>query len=294
MSSTDRLQSLAPQDYPGLFQAADAVSVAQQRSYLRAVRARLVLTVAAAVFAAFELPVGTEIELYAVGTALAFIGVMAVELAVAGNRPDKLWYEGRALAESLKTLTWRYVAAAAPFNGERADEEFVERIRALQRNMPEVPPQPSTAPAISERMRAMRSAPLAARKEAYLTFRVRDQQDWYADKAVYHHRRARIFWTLTLIMEVAGIAGALAKAFGLVDFDLAGIVAALVSALAAWNSTRQHNSTATAYVLASHELAAVRDQLSHDLDEQEWSDAVVDAETAISREHTMWHANRAR
>jgi hypothetical protein len=297
MSSTDQLQSLTPTDYPGLFQAADAASVHQQRTYLRAVRSRLVLTVCAAAFAAFTLRIGTAgIDLFAVGTALAFVCAMVIELAVVGTRPDKVWYEGRALAESVKTLTWRYVAGAAPFEAgsERADSEFVERIRTLQRDLPDVPLLPSTASTITDKMRAMRAAPLAERKEAYLVGRVLDQQDWYAQRALYHQRSARFFRNTMLVMEVAGITGALAKAFGVVNFDLAGIVAAAVSAFAAWNATRQHSATATAYVLASHELAVIRDLLDRDLDEHQWSAAVVDAESAVSREHTMWHANRTK
>ncbi|MBB5152723.1 DUF4231 domain-containing protein [Saccharopolyspora phatthalungensis] len=297
MSSTDQLQFLTPTDYPGLFQAADAASVHQQRTYLRAVRSRLVLTVSAAVFAAFTLPIGAAgIDVFAVGTALAFVCAMVIELAVVGSRPDKVWYEGRALAESVKTLTWRYVAGAAPFaaGSGRADDEFVERIRILQRDLPQVPLLPSTASTITDKMRSMRAAPLAERKEAYLIGRVLDQQDWYASRALYHLRNARIFRTTMLTMEVVGVAGALAKALGVVNFDLAGIVAAAVSAFAAWNATRQHNATATAYVMASHELAVIRDLLDRDLDEQQWSAAVADAEAAVSREHTMWHANRTR
>lgn len=294
MSSTDEIHSLAHEDYPGLFQAADAASVQQQRNYLRTVRFRLALTVAAAVFGAFPLFVGNRIDAFAVCTALAFIGVMALELAEAGNRPDKTWYESRALAESIKTLTWRYVTGAEPFptTSERADDEFVDRVRGLQCDKPGVP-LPSTAPTITDAMRALRAAPLAERKEAYLAGRVRDQQQWYANKALHHQRRARIFRSAMLVMEVVGIGAALAKAFIPLDFDLAGIVAAGVSALAAWNSTRQHDTTATAYVMTSHELTLVRDQIGRDLDEQQWSAAVVGAEVGISREHTMWHAHRS-
>ncbi|GGI95240.1 membrane protein [Saccharopolyspora subtropica] len=296
MATTDQLPNLDHGDYPGLFQAADAASLHQQRSYLRGVRFRLVLTVAAAVLAAFTLRIGgAGIDVFALGTALAFVGAMVIQLALVGSRPDQVWYEGRALAESVKTLTWRYAVAAQPFpaGDEQADVEFVKRIQAMHRDLPNVHLGPTTAPPISERMRELRAAPLAVRKEAYLTGRVLDQQDWYATKAVYHQQRARIYRTTMLVMEVVGVAGALAKATGVVDFDLAGIVAAMVSAVAAWTATRQRAATATAYVVASHELGVIRDLIDRDLDEQQWSAAVVDAESAISREHTMWHANRA-
>lgn len=293
MSSTEQLQSLAHDEYPGLFQAADAASVQRQRTYLRAVRFRLVLTVAAAAFGAVQIE---ELNMLAVGTALAFVGVMALELGEATSRPDKSWYASRALSESVKTLTWRYVAGAEPFTStsDSADREFVERVSALQQNMPDVP-LPGTAPTITDKMQSMRAAPLAERKQAYLTGRVIDQQNWYADKALRHQRQARILRILMLVMEVVGIGGALLTAFGVVPMDLAGFVAAGVSAFAAWNSTRQNDTTATAYVRASHELNMIRERLDRDLDldEQQWSDAVVDAETAISREHTMWHAHRS-
>ncbi|MGP4021642.1 SLATT domain-containing protein [Saccharopolyspora sp. 5N708] len=123
---------------------------------------------------------------------------------------------------------------------------------------------------------------------------VHDQQDWYASRAHHHQRSARICRTTMLAMEVVGVAGALAKASGVVDFPLAGIAAPVALALAAWNATHQHNATATAYRMASRELALIRTTLNQDLTEQQWSTAVVDAETVISREHTRWHANRTR
>lgn len=294
MSSTDQIQSLAHEDYPGLFQAADAASVQQQRNYLRTVRFRLALTVMAAVFGAFPLAGSSRIDAFAVCTALAFIGVMAFEMAEASNRPDRTWYESRALAESIKTLTWRYVTGAEPFpiTSESTDDEFVDRVRGFQRDKPGVP-LPSTGLTITKAMQALRAAPLAERKEAYVSGRVRDQQQWYANKALHHQRRARIFRSAMLVMEVVGISAALAKAFTLLDFDLAGIVAASISALAAWNSTHQHGTNATAYMTASHELTMARDQIGREPDEQQWSTAVVGVEAGISREHTMWRTHRS-
>ena len=291
MTSTEPFQSVAHDDYPGLFQAADAASVQRQRSYRKVVLSRLVLTVAAAAFGAVQLD---GLNWLALGTAVAFVGVMALELGEATSRPDKSWYTTRALSESVKTLTWRYIAGAEPFpsTSDSADCDFVERISALQQDMPDVP-LPGTTPTITDKMRAVRAAPLAERKQAYLTGRVIDQQNWYANKALHHQRQARILRTLMLVLEVVGIVGALLTAFAGIPVDLAGFVAAGVSALAAWNSMRQNDATATDYVRASHELNLIRERLDRELDEQQWSDAVSEAETTISREHTMWHAHRS-
>lgn len=294
MTPVDELTPLAHRDHPGLYQAADAASLRQQRAFLRAVRFRLTFVVLAAIFAAFTLRVGAgAVDVFAVGTALAFVCALVIELSVTGSRPDSGWYVGRALAESVKTLTWRYAVGASPFALSRsdADDEFVARLRALHDDLPNIRLLATTAPAITDRMRSLRTSALAERQRTYLDYRVIDQQNWYASKAEYHRRRASIYRTTMLILEVAGVAGALAKALDLVSFDLAGIVAAAVSGAAAWTATRQHSATATAYVVASHELGVIRDLLDRELDEKQWSSAVVDAEAAISREHTMWRAN---
>ncbi|MFJ1457564.1 DUF4231 domain-containing protein [Nocardia sp. N2S4-5] len=287
-----------PEDYPGLFQAADQASTDGQKSYLRALRLQLSLAVLAAASAAFTVRIGdSRTDIAAVITALAFVCALAVDVAVLQRAPGKSWYEGRALAESVKTLSWRYAIAAQPFPrtmpDDEADKLFVDRVSLIQRDLPAVAIQPTTAPAITDRMRRLRHAPLNERREAYLHNRITDQQFWYATKAQYHRRRAGRLQALVLMFEVVGVAGALAKAFGVVDFDLAGIIAATVAALAAWSTARQHSSTATAYVIASHELSVISELLRNQQDEQRWATAASDAEEAISREHTLWRASHA-
>ncbi|KAA5831911.1 DUF4231 domain-containing protein [Saccharopolyspora hirsuta] len=300
MSSTEQMQALTPADHPGLFQAADAAAARQRHAYLRAVRSRLALIVAAAVFATLTLRLGdTAIDLFAIGAALALVGAVAVELALVSTRPDRLWAESRTLATSVKTLAWRYATCAAPFpaGDGQADQRFTERLRALQQELPDVPLAQHTTETITERMRTLRSAPLAERKEAYLIGRVLDQQDWYETRAQHHLQQARFSRTAMLVIEVLGVAGALSEAFGVTGLNKAGATAVVVAATAvaaiiAWVATRRHSAKAAAYRRATAELGAIRDQLDRDLDERQWSTAVADAEAAITREHATWRATR--
>ncbi|MDA3649384.1 DUF4231 domain-containing protein [Saccharopolyspora indica] len=300
MSSTEQMQALTPADHPGLFQAADAAAARQRHAYLRAARSRLMLIVAAGVLATLTLRLGdTGIDLFAVGAALTLVGAVAVELALVSTRPDRLWAESRALAASAKTLTWRYAVCAAPFpaGSAQADERFAARLRTVQQELPDVPLTQHTAETITERMRALRGAPLAERKEAYLIGRVLDQQDWYETRAQHHLRQARFYRTAMVVIEVLGVVGALGEAFGITGLNRAGAVAAVVAAtvvaaIAAWGATRRHSAKAAAYRRATAELGAVRDLLDSDLDEQQWSAAVTDAEATIAREHATWRATR--
>lgn len=294
-ASQDVATSLEHGDFPGLFQAADEASMRGQNTYLRALRMRLILSVLAAVCGAVTISFGPT-DIAALGTALFFVGALGVDALVFHSRPDQTWYQGRALAESSKTLTWRYAVGGAPFPlglpAEKADQLFVDRLAELQGDLGGVPLLPTRAAVISDRMRALRAAPLAERAAAYLTGRIENQQSWYADKARFHQRRASLYRRLVLLCEIAGVAAALARAISVVRFDLAGIIAATVAALAAWSSARQHTTTAQAYVVATHDLGLAREQLQHRSDEAAWAAGVADTEAAISREHSTWRSSK--
>ncbi|MDR7304198.1 DUF4231 domain-containing protein [Haloactinomyces albus] len=296
MSTTEpsTTPALDHHDYPGLFQAADAASLRGQYSYLRAVRARLILSVLAATSAAITITIGVA-DIAAVGTALFFVSALGVDVLVLRGKPNEIWYQGRALAESTKSLTWRYVSGGTPFprslSTADTDQMFTERLGALHRDLAAVRLLPTRAAVLSERMRELRATSLPERQELYLIGRIQEQQSWYADKAVFHQRRANTYQALVLSFEVAGVAGALAKAFGVISFDLSGIIAAVLAAFAAWSATRQHTTTADAYIVASHDLALARERLRHCTDEHQWANAVADAEAAISREHSTWRSS---
>jgi hypothetical protein len=172
------------------------------------------------------------------------------------------------------------------------DELLLHRFEELLRLLPRDGLLPQVTPAITPQMRELRAAPLGTRRNTYLTGRILDQQHWYAAKAS-QHRRAAARWQLALAaVEVAGVAAAVLRASGILDWDLAGIAAAMVGAGAAWLAVRQHGANAAAYTLAVHELALIHSRLEDTATEEEWAAAVSDAEEAISREHTTWRASR--
>ena len=58
----------------------------------------------------------------------------------------------------------------------------------------------------------------------------------------------------------------------------------------AWIEAKQHRNLATAYGIASQELASIASELPTLNSEDGWADFVAKAEEAISREHTLWRA----
>ncbi|MFJ6150124.1 DUF4231 domain-containing protein [Micromonospora profundi] len=279
---------------PGLYQSADTASITGRRHYFRAFGLRLVFVALAATASAMPLGHLGELEVSPLLTAILFFAAISVEIWLLQEKPTEAWYDGRALAESTKTLAWRYAVRGKPFDisDSDADVRIVSDLRNLLADAPDTSIEPSSAPVITEAMKALRKSSLTDRREIYLRDRVEDQQSWYHDKAKQNSVRARR-WRLTLIVaESLGVVAAGIKAFTAVPIDLAGLVAAAVAAGAAWLAAQQHDSLARAYTFAAEELNIVRDELRHVISQEEWSQKMADAEEAISREHTMWRASR--
>jgi hypothetical protein len=99
------------EDYPALYQEADQASNKSQSAYLWAMRAQYGLLIVASIFG-----VGFSREpIYFVAYAFVIILSIGALVYTAIRKPEKDWYQLRAFAESIKTLTWRYVARAHPF-----------------------------------------------------------------------------------------------------------------------------------------------------------------------------------
>jgi hypothetical protein len=288
--------ALSSEDLPALFRAADISSLHAQRGFIRSTRARLTLAVLAAVCATFAYAVEIdEVELLSVAAAFAFIAAFGVEVWLLDARPERRWYDGRALAESAKTLAWRYAVGGLPFplEMERADIYLAEQLAQLLHDLPESDVLPTTDDAITPALSACRSQSFERRREQYVEGRIRDQQRWYASKADHNARRARA-WRFGLIAtELVGAVVALMKAFDVIHIDLTSVSSTAVGAGAAWLAVKQHEAVTRAYTVASHELALISARLAGISDEQPWAAEVADAEEAISREHTMWRAARA-
>ncbi len=286
VTTTDGLRD---DDMPVVFRSSDTASLTGQRRYLGGTKWRLVLAVAAALFGVLNHR-AAFLALVAV-----FVATLLVEVWLLAERPEQAWYDGRALAESTKTLAWRYAVGGTPFpaglpQGE-AQLRFLERLRELVREAPATSLAPMGSAAVTDAMNDLRGRDFAARKAAYLEHRVEDQLGWYTNKARANVVRARRWRLLLIAVEGLGLTAAVLRLTGVLEFDLAGVLAAVLGAGSAWFAVRQYETLGRAYTFAATELSVVHDRLTQ-AESASWAQEVADAEEAISREHTMWRASR--
>jgi hypothetical protein len=291
--------SLDDADLPALYRAADRASLHGQRRQMRGVAVSLGLTLVAAVFGAFSLRFGGRpIDWSATAAAAAFIAAILVSAYLIQAEPASAWFDGRAAAESTKTLAWQYAVGGKRFraDGSNADEEMLTELGQVSSQLGDLPILPSAADQeITPRMRELREAPIEARVQAYTRGRIEQQIHWYTQMAQWNAKRASLWRLVTVALQGAGATGAILKASGVVKVDVLGIAAAAAAAAAAWLETKDHATLARAYTMTVHDLHLVRERLTilpSPLDEQSWAEFVNDAEQAISREHTLWLARR--
>lgn len=289
--------------YPALFLAADRASACARRQYLNLTRGTLILLVAAAGLAASSPLLETQRPAFAITSAILLAASILLTTYLKTSNVEKLWYGGRAIAESVKSMSWRYMMGADPYFVDldlaEADERLIRGLASIARERKQLAfgfgGEFCEQPQISTAMRSLRSATLEERKGTYLAERVSSQRRWYGNQARSNRESENAYFILILIGQfLAFVAAILLVEHPESKVKLTGFFVSLTSALIAWLQLKQHKELAQSYAVTELDLALVQEQAQHVASNRELSDFVGDAENAISREHTLWAARRDR
>jgi hypothetical protein len=292
MSTTRPL--LADDSLPGIWRDADAASALGQRWALALTGAKVAGGVLAALSGILTIQAGA-IDVAAWLMLIGFFVALISELASWIFQPERDWYDGRAVAESAKTLAWRYAVGADPFpatmSREVAEKLYSERMSEVADQVSERIVFGTAQATVTPRMNELRDGSFPERKSAYIEGRTLDQHRWYAGKARLNRHKANEWRLLLIVAETVAVVLAFGLVLGAWDVDFAGLLASMIAAGAAWVAVKQFSPLASAYSVATKELALQATKL-RDVAEDRWAIVAADAEEAISREHTTWVASR--
>lgn len=304
-TSSTPVKFLKDAELPALFQAFDRSSITGQQRLTNQIRVQMWLLIVATVAGIFtvKLTIGSATADWAgVLAALAFFVGLVVQLMRSNGKADQDWYNGRAIAESTKTLAWRYAVGGNPFgkdtypNAEDADKLLLKRFSDMLSKIPHhdgsaLPP--VDIDQITPAMKHLRDQTLPERRAAYAEGRIQNQLTWYNQKAITNQRAANGWNILLILLEIGGFLLALFKGLGLLSIDLLGLTGTLAAAVVTWLQMKQHQTLARSYSVTALELATINNQIPLQQTEADWASFVDDAEGAISREHTLWIASRS-
>ncbi len=281
-------------DYPALYGAADAASIKAQNNFFRALGVNLGGLIAASILSVINSPTA----LFAIVQAALLLVSLGFAVYLAYKQPQKVWYSTRALSESIKTVTWKYMMRAEPFDVEDSDARhlFLEVLRKILATNKQVCAHAVNLPhdnQITKKMAENREKTLVDRRLIYLNDRINDQLKWYRDKARLNDRYSSLWFSGLIAVNGVAVMLALVRiAYPDSSYWPTDIFVTTAGALMAWIQTRRFQELAASYSLAAHEISLLREGAPDDRDENNFSEYVADSENAFSREHTQWQARR--
>ena len=285
---------MQPENFPGIYKSADALSASSQKKFFGVLALHLSLLVIGAALSAINNPS----ILTVIAQVVVLLGALFCSIYLLGTRPERKWYSARAVAESVKTVTWRFGCRAEPFASD--DNVSEAHLREVLRKIVEQNSDITRALTrylmdhqVTLEMRAMRSQSLADRKNTYKSDRIENQLAWYAGKAEVNSRAATKSFLFLVIVNALAVLSALLRIKCLdASFWYTDILVAAAASLLSWIQAKRYSELAASYALAAHEIGIIREEALAPNSEDEFSKFVADSENAFSREHTQWLARK--
>lgn len=282
------------EDFPALYLSASELSLDSQKHFFFTLKLHLILLVAAAALSVINIVHWTA----AVLQVLVLLGALFCSIYLFSKRPDRYWYAGRAVAESIKTITWRYVCRAEPFQTDDkiSRNDFQQKLKAIvdqNKDVAQALTSHLDAYQITETMTQMRAKSLEERKEIYAKSRIADQLTWYAKKAAFNRKTSGTFFLALILTNIIGVICAVLRVrFVSAPFWPTDIFVAIAASLLSWMQAKRFSELSSSYALAAHEISMIREQAMLPNTDDSFSVFVGDAENAFSREHTQWIARK--
>lgn len=283
-------------ELPGLYKSADQASLEAQKIYFRGLKWYLLLLISAA-FMSYARPNDTIGALLSASLFLITLGILVF---IRVKRPDDIWYNGRAVAESVKTRSWRWMMRSEPYedcdNIEVISKQFINDLKEILKQNKSLShsllsPDAVTDP-ISLVMRQVRMLSVAERLAIYVDQRIQNQANWYWKKAGFNKRRAQQWFWTSVFLHSSAIAMLLYRIKDPTFNMPVEVVSTAAGAVLTWLQARKHNELNSAYALAAHEIVLAKGESTSIHNEQQLSEYVVNSEAAFSREHTQWVARK--
>lgn len=290
-------------EYPNYFQAADAISKKSQKTYLRFVKFDLFAMIIGAGLAIYNYQCNDSRQIIYIISGILLLIATILSLVLKLVKYEDTWYLGRAFAESCKTLTWRYMTCSELFENTltdvQANQIFNKRIKEIADQFvdlnKEIDASLINKPVVSGKMKNIRALTTAERKDYYVEFRIEDQKEWYADNATKNKKKYELWFLIVIATQILAI---LCVGFLIIhpksNWNLTGLFTTLSASAFSWLQLKNYQELKQAYTTTTSELNHILQDSSNVTNDVSLAKFVLDSENAISREHTMWLAQKRK
>jgi len=250
-------------DYPAIYKEADNISNKIQKNYLGVLLVFLImLVISSFLFTYFD----DIIILKIVNIIISFSIVIFSFIFHFYNFQGK-WYNARAVAESIKTISWRYAVKAEPYNipDDDAKSIFFKAMKDIIemnhdfKECIEAEYSSSTQHNIPNNMTGVRLLSLQDRYNFYHINRVMEQKDWYTKKSLINKKRSSQFFFLLIFVSFVLL---ICLILSLIKTSIniifpTGPLLSMISILFTWIQTKKYKELEKSYALTAHEIGFI-------------------------------------
>lgn len=301
---------ISREKFPALYLASSQASQEAQSTYLKLTKLNLGLLVVGAISSSVFIttdPNNPNLLLLQIRLLLSYVSALSlfvsliVTVILLLKKFEKTWYAGRAISESVKTVVWRYMMRAEPYGTSlslsEADALLQKELKLILEERKylsgDIGGDYAQGAQITEEMRKARTSSVSVRKQMYIEDRVENQKKWYNSKSKINKAAENTSYAVIGLSQLLALFSAVVVIFYSNSWiNPTGIFAAISAAFIAWTQLKQSHVLSQSYGMATHELGLIATRSSSIQSNSALSDFVIDAENAISREHTMWRAKR--
>ena len=282
-------------ELPALFLSADSASNLAQRHFIWTIKWEYFLLLCVSAITSTRALTGISPQIISI-ILVVLAGIFVYKII---KKKDQDWYRCRALAESVKTATWRFAMRAHPFEDAhtieapksefrnllhdilKANQRIAENLYDVQTNQ------------VTDSMIEVRGLTLEERISYYIEHRIDDQRSWYVKKSLQNRKALKLWIGVTVVVYLAATVSLNAEKLGIDNISSAfnPLIVLATSALG-WLQMKRHGELIASYNLTAHEIGIIQERSDAVDSEEVFSDFVNEAELAFSREHTQWVARR--
>lgn len=301
MFQLTRWNRLERKDYPLLYQESSNCSIYNQKKHFLLVQIQIGLLIIIATVPSIPLNEHLKIR----NGVIIFLTVLLIielffRIWMALKKYDHVWFSCRAIAESVKSESWRFMMKVVPYDNvsdSEAEYNFIRRLHEILHRQPSIVMKLTSAlqngEQISDFMKQIRNKSREERRDFYTQNRIHEQNVWYASKASWNQNKESFWLFISWVMPFAAIIIAIIFIV-FTDFNIlpVGIITTAGAGAMTWMHSKSYRELSQSYSLTAQDLSLLETQANTVTAEAEIAELVSDVERTISKEHTMWLARR--
>lgn len=303
MTYIEKAIDIGREDLPGIYYSASEASIAAQKVFLWLIKINIGTLLALAIISAINISFIEKNYQYLIPLTSAILIILSIIITFATEigKYEKKWYDGRAIAESLKTLSWKFMMKAEPFFGlskVEAESKFLDDFKEIKDAIRPTGDifggnTQANEHQLTNKMREVYTSDLDTRKGTYEKHRIGGQKKWYKNNSAINSKKAERSFRIIVGFQIFTLFSALVMIFTPDSaFNPTGLVTTAIAVLMTWVQVKQYRNLAESYGITSAELSLIEDSIPNIDTNERFSSFVAESETAISREHTLWRARR--